>query len=159
MHKDLQKNKKYTKDLAVRFLGLCRLGKTMTEISNELDVLPEELHRWSGDRKKTEFQNAWAKGKIACQAFHEAKLQTLISEGESGVAKSQMDFMAVLFADWDKKQESKITIENKTEKMSNEELYQEFVKVTGKSQVKNLLNSVGKPEKKLKLVKKVNNDA
>lgn len=140
-----RKSNKYRKDVtALKFLELCALGKTLTMIAHELDVTKEDFFRWKEDPRKNEFKNAFDKGMIACQAFHEARLQGLIREGQSGAAKEQREYMAVLFDDWKKNNDTTLTIDDKRSKMSNNELIDEFVKLASKTETKKMLKSVDK---------------
>lgn len=129
------------------FLQMCKQGCTLTQIADTLESSREEFERWAKDPRKPEFSKVWERGKIAQQSFHEGRLQELISNGESGAAKSQMDFMSILFDEWNKKSETTITVEDKRANMSTNELLDEFVKLSSKSDTKKMLKDLT-PEQK-----------
>lgn len=147
MVSQVKKRVKYNKDMCPKFYEYCSQGLTLTQIAEKLEVLKEDFFTWAEDKRKYEWQAAWARGKQAAQAYHEAKLRSMIDgDGRKVSAKEldmQMKYLQLQFKqDWSEKQEIKIDV-SPLEKLNNEQIAQGIVaKLTNPVIARELLKQI-----------------
>ena len=140
----------YRKRYAKEFYDLCCQGLFLTQIAHKLNVSKKSLKDWSKSKKYPDFVLAYERGMEACQSFHEGLLADMI-EGRLSVSaaaiQQQRDRLRVQFKDdWsDNKQE--IKIESSYERMSDDELQNQLLKITAKPNSRRLLEEMLKDTK------------
>lgn len=129
-------------------MALCREGKSLTQIADELGVLKQELIHWSKDKiRKKEFAKAFLLGKQACQAYHE-NLYEMMVQGLIKVDSKSKELQAyklrVMFKDdWSEKQESKVEITTRDlDKLSPKELQAELQSSASKPHARKILEQI-----------------
>lgn len=114
------KQNRYTKGMPDLFYKLASEGNLLTQIAHILEVQRESLLEWSAttDPAKRLFVKAFKAGLQACQAFHENRLNDMIT-GELKCSAKQIDAQIFLLktqfaADWiqHEKADNNITIVN-----------------------------------------------
>ena len=136
----------YTDATASRYLELCKEGKTLSQIASDFKVTEKELLKWANDPKKSKLHTCWELGRTYCQAFHEAYLDEMIKDKKvySHQINSQQHRMAVMFKDWNLKKESKVTVTNRYDDMTEAELDKEVMAmIKRKTHKEFLLNVLG----------------
>lgn len=150
--------------MCVKFYNLCKQGKTLTQIADTLEVLKEDFFRWADDKRKFEWQAAWARGKQACQAFHEARLDNMITGETKASAKeidAQIHWLKVKFKeDWSEKQEIKLEV-SPLERLNNDQIAQGIIsKLTNPAIARELLKQIqGSTTPRLSIVNSDTNES
>ncbi len=139
MAAEIQKHLKYTKDLAVTFFELCQQGLTLTQTAEKLGVDKQRLIKWSKDPTKYEWQNAWVRGRQACQAYHEVLLDEMIRNGKNyDAASKQLQKMRMerMFDDW-KERPTEAKIEHTHNQQTPEQMKEEITRLLSKANIRN----------------------
>lgn len=128
------------------FYNYCKQGLTLTEIADKLEVLREDFFKWADDKRKYEWQAAWARGKQAAQAFHEARLNSMITgeiKSSSKEIDAQIYILKVRFKeDWSEKQEVKMEVSG-LERLNDDQIAQGIVsKLTNPAIARELLKQI-----------------
>lgn len=116
--------------MADEYLDLCKQGKTITIIAAHFETTEEQLIKWGTQDKKRypKLNSVWERGKTAFKAFHEDLLDQMIRGDFKAAAQniaSHERRLAVYIDKWNLKQKSQVTVDNRYEAMSDEELDKE----------------------------------
>lgn len=132
-----KKKKKYSEALGLEFLGYCKEGKSLAQISTITEVPVEQWRKWNLDPKNFHFHKIWIAGKTASQAYHEDLLEGMIQKGASGpVIEAQKYILRVRFKeDWSEKVESKLEISH-INQLSDKEIDHQLEKLLIKPSIK-----------------------
>lgn len=136
----------YHDNVSTEYLELCRQGKSITQIAAHFTITEDELRSWAKDKiKRSKLATVWELGKTLCQAFHEDLLDQMIRATPRAAASeiaSHQHRMAVMFKKWNLKNETKVTVTNKFEQMTDDELNKEVHAVLKRKINKELFTTV-----------------
>src|SRR5678809_755803 len=145
-------NKKETPKL---FLDLCKKGYSPLRIASHLGIKLDQLKRYP--ETITGFKHVWQLGKEACQAFHEARLDYMVTrrsepdENGQTVPKTwaskeidaQIYLLRVRFKDdWSEKVETKVNVQHSYDSQSLEEIKTKVGAAVVKPSARNLIKEV-----------------
>jgi hypothetical protein len=156
-------SKNASKTISGEFLGLCRKGLSLVQISDTLGIPKETMEKWSRDKvRHKEFSKAFEQGKTAWQAYHETLLQDMIS-GKSGKKYASAEISAQQFvlktqfkSEWQEKTDTKIEV-NHINQLTDDQLEQQILMLLNKQQIHAHFSNQLEAKDNLKLV--VNNDS
>ena len=139
MTKKIKKRIGYKKEFSKKFYDYCCMGYSLARIAHLLGCTRDQFFTWSKDPRYSDFSAAWKKGKEACQAFHEARLDDMITGKVSASAaaiSAQQNLLRVQFKeDWSEKQESKVTVENTGPQFTDEQLVSQILSKLRKKEI------------------------
>lgn len=139
---------KYEKEYDSAFYELAARGWTPIQIAVQLQVDKEALLSWATDPKKKSFGRAFKAGREACQAFHEGLYQQMaqgIVKCSSAELAAQANILKTLFSDdWNPVERREVEVTNTVEKLSEEELNRQLMKLLNSDIAKQHLKNLGK---------------
>lgn len=132
-------------DIDSKYLQLCREGKTLSEIASEFHLSEEEFKKLPETRKGAKLGTVWKLGQTYFKAFHEALYKEMVrnkKDYSSQQISGQKEFLTVYVKEWNIKKETKVTVENKWETMSEKDIDRELQSTLKRKNTKNLVLDV-----------------
>lgn len=116
-------------DIAKKYLQLCEEGKTLSEIAKEFKVSEDEFKKWPKNSRKAKLGAVWELGLTYFKAYHEALYKEMVrnkKDYSSQQITGQKEFLTVYVKEWNIKKETKVTVTNKWEGMSEKDIEKEL---------------------------------
>lgn len=127
------------------YLQLCKEGKTLSEIAAHFGVSLEEFKKWPETKRKSRLGTVWKLGQTYFQAYHEALYKEMIKNKKDYLAfqvTGQKELLSVYIKEWNIKKETKVTVTNKWEQMSEKDIDRELQSTLKRKNTKNLVLDV-----------------
>lgn len=129
---------------ASKYLQLCKEGKTLSEIAAAFDM-DEESFKKLPEAQRSKLKSVWKLGQTYFKAYHEALYKHMLANKKDFLAfqvTGQKELLTVYIKDWNIKKETKVTVTNKWETMSEKDIDRELQSTLKRKNTKNLVIDV-----------------